>query len=108
MNRLRDLVDIGRPLPDVEIEVRDDQGRRVANGEVGEIMVRTPRVMKGYAGSVDGARDLLVVLASGCRRLRCACIQSFVIKTTQNSNTSTVRIQHLCDARCALCDVRCE
>ena len=55
---LRRLHSIGRPLPDVEIEVRDDQGRRVANGEVGEIMVRTPRVMKGYAGSVDGGAQV--------------------------------------------------
>lgn len=46
--RLRRLRSIGRPLPDVELIVVDDQGRPVPAGEVGEIWVRTPRVMKGY------------------------------------------------------------
>lgn len=48
--RLRRLQSIGRPLPDVEVKVVDDDGREVPRGEVGEIWVRTPRVMKGYAG----------------------------------------------------------
>lgn len=55
---LRRLHSIGRPLPDVEVEVRDDAGRALPPGEVGEIMVRTPRIMKGYAGSVDGGAQL--------------------------------------------------
>lgn len=48
--RLRRLRSIGRPLPDVEVKVVDDGGRELASGEVGELWVRTPRVMKGYAG----------------------------------------------------------
>ena len=55
---LKRLRSIGHPLPDVEIEVRDDGGRSLPPGEIGEIMVRTPRVMKGYAGSVDGGAQL--------------------------------------------------
>ena len=39
---------IGRPLPDVEVKIVDDQGRQVPLGEVGEIMARGPRVMSGY------------------------------------------------------------
>jgi len=46
--RLRRLRSIGRPLPDVELIVVDEQGRELPPGEVGEIWVRTPRVMKGY------------------------------------------------------------
>ena len=38
----------GRPLPGMEVEVRDDQGRRVAAGEVGEVHVRGFLVMTGY------------------------------------------------------------
>jgi acyl-CoA synthetase (AMP-forming)/AMP-acid ligase II len=47
------LHSIGRPLPDVEVRVVDDDGRTIGVGEVGEIQVRTPRVMKGYAGQTE-------------------------------------------------------
>ncbi|MCX8073592.1 MAG: long-chain-fatty-acid--CoA ligase [Candidatus Binatia bacterium] len=46
--KLRRLRSIGRPLPDVELIVVDEEGRELPRGEVGEIWVRTPRVMKGY------------------------------------------------------------
>jgi len=39
---------IGRPLPDVEVKIVDDEGREVARGETGTIMARGPRVMTGY------------------------------------------------------------
>lgn len=48
--RLRRLRSLGRPLPDVEVRIVDDDGRVLQVGEIGEIQVRTPRVMKGYAG----------------------------------------------------------
>src|SRR5438034_2351359 len=48
--RTRRLTSIGRPLPDVEVRIADDDGHARGAGEVGEIWVRTPRVMKGYAG----------------------------------------------------------
>jgi acyl-CoA synthetase (AMP-forming)/AMP-acid ligase II len=46
--RLRRLKSIGRPLPDVELKVVDDDGKDLPAGHVGELWVRTPRVMKGY------------------------------------------------------------
>jgi acyl-CoA synthetase (AMP-forming)/AMP-acid ligase II len=49
--RLRRLKSIGRPLPDVELKVVDDDGKDLPAGEVGELWVRTPRVMKGYGTS---------------------------------------------------------
>ncbi len=55
---LRRLVSIGRPLPDVEVRVVDDDGAVVPAGTVGELWVRTPRVMKGYA-SANGASSPL-------------------------------------------------
>jgi acyl-CoA synthetase (AMP-forming)/AMP-acid ligase II len=55
---LRRLQSIGRPLPDVELRVLDDEGRELPSGEIGEIAVRTPRLMKGYA---DGAGATLPV-----------------------------------------------
>ena len=33
--------------------VRDDDGKFLAHGQVGEILIRTPRIMKGYAGRED-------------------------------------------------------
>jgi acyl-CoA synthetase (AMP-forming)/AMP-acid ligase II len=39
---------IGLPLEDVEIQVRDEWQRELAVGETGEIVVRGPRIMKGY------------------------------------------------------------
>jgi acyl-CoA synthetase (AMP-forming)/AMP-acid ligase II len=54
--KLKRLNSIGRPLPDVEVAVRDDEGKLLPPGEVGEILIRTPRIMKGYAGRDDDSR----------------------------------------------------
>jgi acyl-CoA synthetase (AMP-forming)/AMP-acid ligase II len=51
---LRRLHSIGTPLPDVEIKVVDELGAALPPNQTGEILVRTPRVMKGYAGDVEG------------------------------------------------------
>jgi acyl-CoA synthetase (AMP-forming)/AMP-acid ligase II len=53
--KLRRLNSIGKPLPDVEIRVRDEDGALLTHGQVGEIVIRTPRNMKGYAGRTDDA-----------------------------------------------------
>jgi acyl-CoA synthetase (AMP-forming)/AMP-acid ligase II len=50
---LRRLRSIGRPLPDVEVRIVDEAGQLLGPEEVGEIHVRTPRAMKGYAGAKD-------------------------------------------------------
>jgi acyl-CoA synthetase (AMP-forming)/AMP-acid ligase II len=60
--KLKRLNSIGKPLPDVEIKVRDEDGKFLGAGEVGEICIRTPRIMKGYAGRQDDA-----ALADGWR-----------------------------------------
>jgi long-chain acyl-CoA synthetase len=39
---------IGLPIPSTEIEIRDDDGRTLPFGEVGEICIRGPQVMAGY------------------------------------------------------------
>jgi acyl-CoA synthetase (AMP-forming)/AMP-acid ligase II len=60
--KLKRLNSIGKPLPDVEIQVRDEGNNFLPAGEVGEIIIRTPRIMKGYAGREDDA-----ALAEGWR-----------------------------------------
>jgi len=39
---------VGRPVPTVEVEIRDELGRSVAEGEEGEIHLRGPLVMREY------------------------------------------------------------
>jgi acyl-CoA synthetase (AMP-forming)/AMP-acid ligase II len=46
--KIQRLASIGRPLSDVEVRIVDAEGVEVAPGEVGEIVVRTTRLMKGY------------------------------------------------------------
>ncbi|MDA1188166.1 MAG: long-chain-fatty-acid--CoA ligase [Chloroflexi bacterium] len=46
--KLRRLSSIGKPLPDVEVSIVDETGLFVPTGEIGEIVARGSRVMKGY------------------------------------------------------------
>ena len=44
---------IGVPIPSTEVAILDDDGREVPLGEVGEICIRGPQVMKGYWNRPD-------------------------------------------------------
>ncbi|MGH7820877.1 MAG: class I adenylate-forming enzyme family protein [Candidatus Binatia bacterium] len=57
--KLRRLTSIGKPLPDVEFKVVDDDGKELPAGEVGEIAIRTARIMKGYAAESGAAMSPL-------------------------------------------------
>ncbi|HIM79641.1 MAG TPA: hypothetical protein EYM54_06040, partial [Dehalococcoidia bacterium] len=46
--KLRRLTSIGKPLEDVEVQIVDEEGNTVASGEVGEIVARSSRMMRGY------------------------------------------------------------
>jgi long-chain acyl-CoA synthetase len=39
---------VGLPLPDIEVKIFDDHGQELPTGQVGEIVVRGPNVMRGY------------------------------------------------------------
>ncbi|MFM2398190.1 MAG: Long-chain-fatty-acid--CoA ligase [Pseudomonadota bacterium] len=44
---------IGIPVPGTDVALVDDEGRPVAQGEPGELIVRGPQVMQGYYNRVD-------------------------------------------------------
>jgi acyl-CoA synthetase (AMP-forming)/AMP-acid ligase II len=46
--KLLRLTSIGKPMPDVEMKVIDENGKELPTGEVGEIVARGSRVMTGY------------------------------------------------------------
>lgn len=46
--KLKRLSSIGKPMPDVEMKVVDEESNDLHTGEVGEILARGPRVMTGY------------------------------------------------------------
>jgi acyl-CoA synthetase (AMP-forming)/AMP-acid ligase II len=57
--RLRRLGSIGRPLPDVELCILDEQGAPLPPGAVGEIAIRAERLMRGYYGEEAATRATL-------------------------------------------------
>jgi acyl-CoA synthetase (AMP-forming)/AMP-acid ligase II len=58
--KLQRLSSIGRPLSDVEVRIVDAEGAEVTPGEIGEITVRTPRLMKGYVSQGEATAQTVV------------------------------------------------
>lgn len=54
--KMRRLASIGRPLPDVELRIVDDEGRELPRGQIGEIAIRSARTMRGYLGQEEATR----------------------------------------------------
>ncbi|PJM93883.1 AMP-binding protein [Streptomyces sp. CB01373] len=59
LQRPESLTSCGRPAPGVEVELRDDEGKPVAVGEVGELYVRSPMVMEGYWNDPERTAEVL-------------------------------------------------
>jgi amino acid adenylation domain-containing protein len=51
---------IGIPIPDLQVYVVDPQGRRVATGETGEMLVGGPGVARGYLNRSDLTRERFI------------------------------------------------
>ena len=50
---------IGMPIPSTEIVIRDEDGKDVSSGEVGEICIRGPQVMAGYWNRADETKKVM-------------------------------------------------
>jgi len=50
---------IGLPLPSTFIDIRDEDGKAVPLGEVGEICIKGPQVMVGYWNRYDETRNVM-------------------------------------------------
>ena len=57
---------IGRPLPDVEVKIVDEEGKALPPLEVGEILAKGPRIMTGYWR--DEQKTSQVITANGWLR----------------------------------------
>jgi acyl-CoA synthetase (AMP-forming)/AMP-acid ligase II len=50
------VVGVGRPSPGIEIEILSQKGRRLPDGQVGELALKTPSRMSGYLGQARETR----------------------------------------------------
>jgi len=50
---------VGYPLPGLEVSIFDDQDREVPVGEIGEVVIRGPAVMKGYFNNPEATAETL-------------------------------------------------
>lgn len=57
---LKRLESAGRPPYPGELRVVDEQGREVPSGEVGEIVAKSPRMMRGYWEMPDSTAETIV------------------------------------------------
>jgi long-chain acyl-CoA synthetase len=51
---------IGLPIPSTEITIRNDEGRELPLGEIGELCVRGPQVMLGYWNRPDETAQVMI------------------------------------------------
>jgi long-chain acyl-CoA synthetase len=51
---------IGYPLPSTEVSIRDDDGKALAIGAIGEICVRGPQVMRGYWNRPEETAEVML------------------------------------------------
>ncbi|MGC1301306.1 MAG: class I adenylate-forming enzyme family protein [Caulobacteraceae bacterium] len=71
------LATVGRPMEDHDIRLIDDAGREVAPSEAGEVVGRSPAMMKGYHNQPDKTREAEWFSPEGERFIRTGDIGRF-------------------------------
>lgn len=56
--RFMEVVSCGRPLPNIEVFIANSTGEFLGENEIGEIVIRSPSLFKGYEGS-SGSQKML-------------------------------------------------
>lgn len=57
--KTREVVNCGIPMPEYDLDIRDENGDTVGERGVGKIYVRGPSVMSGYFNDPEGTRSVL-------------------------------------------------
>jgi acyl-CoA synthetase (AMP-forming)/AMP-acid ligase II len=57
--KLKRLTSIGKPLLDVQVKISDSNGIEVRTGEIGEIIAKSERLMKGYWNQEESTREVI-------------------------------------------------
>ena len=53
------FVNCGKPLPEYEIQIRNEEGRELGDRECGTIFLRGPSIMTSYCGDADATQEVL-------------------------------------------------
>jgi acyl-CoA synthetase (AMP-forming)/AMP-acid ligase II len=55
----RQLVSVGKPLPDYGVRIVDDEGVTLPEGRTGRVLVSGPSLMEGYHGAAEATAEVL-------------------------------------------------
>lgn len=56
---LLDPASVGRALPTIEISIRDEDGEELPEGELGEVHIRSPLIMRAYLNDEAATREMI-------------------------------------------------
>ncbi|KAL7581293.1 hypothetical protein ACA910_006060 [Epithemia clementina (nom. ined.)] len=65
----RKVGSVGRPIGEVEVYIVDEEGKRVASGEEGEICCVGPNVMRGYYKNPEATNEVITTAPDGKSRM---------------------------------------